>query len=312
MVNVTKAGGARNGNGSAAQAKAPKAKAPEAKAPEAKAPEAKAPKAKAKPAPMAKAKPAPVAKAKPAPVAKAKPAPVAKAKPAPVAKAKAPKVKAPNGTAFLPPDPERVRAIVDGLRGLYPDVRCELDHQDAYQLVCATIMSAQCTDERVNMVTPEFFRRWPTPQALAAANPLEVEEVIHSTGFFRNKTKSLIGMAKRLVEHHAGVVPRTMEELLNLPGVARKTANVVLGTAYGIPSGVVVDTHVTRLSNLLGLTAQQDPVKIENDLVAIVPKPEWIEFSHRLIWHGRRVCIARRPACDRCPLPCPSRQTVSG
>jgi endonuclease-3 len=207
-------------------------------------------------------------------------------------------------------DPARVRKIIDGLAALYPDAHCELDHRNAFELVCATIMSAQCTDERVNKVTPEFFRRWPDAEALAAASPAEVEDVIHSTGFFRNKTKSLIGMARALVEKHGGQVPRTMEELLELPGVARKTANVVLGTAYGIASGVVVDTHVTRLSHLLGLTRQDDPVKIEQDLQQLLPKDVWIDFSHRLIWHGRRVCIARRPKCDRCPLPCPSRQTI--
>jgi endonuclease-3 len=234
------------------------------------------------------------------------------------AKTKAAKVKAKvkpakaktRPKAWKEPEPERVKEIIAGLRRLYPDVHCELDHRDAFELLCATIMSAQSTDKRVNMVSPELFRRWPDARALAAANPLEVEEVIHSTGFYRNKTKSLIGMAKALVEKHGGEVPRTMAEMLELPGVARKTANVVLGTAYGIASGVVVDTHVIRLSNLLGLTRHQDPVDIEEDLMEIVPKEEWIDFSHRLIWHGRRVCIARRPECDRCPLPCPSRNTV--
>ncbi len=208
------------------------------------------------------------------------------------------------------PAPARVAKIVEGLRSLYPDVRCELDHQNAFQLIVATILSAQSTDVRINMVTPELFRRWPDAAALAGADQSELEQVIHSTGFFRNKAKNLLGMARRLVEHHDGEVPQTMVELLALPGVARKTANVVLGTAFGIPSGVVVDTHVMRLSNLLGLTQHKDPVKIEQDLQRILPREEWINFSHRLIWHGRRVCIANRPKCGSCPLPCPSRITV--
>ena len=206
-------------------------------------------------------------------------------------------------------DPERVGAIVEGLRRLYPDATCELDHKNAYQLLVATILSAQCTDARVNLVTPEVFRRWPNPKALAAADQEDVEEVIRSTGFFRNKAKSLRGMARTLVEHFGGKVPRTMDEMLELPGVARKTANVVLGTAYGLATGVVVDTHVARLSQRLGLTRQTDPKKIEQDLMAQIPEREWIDFSHRLIWHGRRVCAARRPDCARCPLPCPSRQS---
>jgi endonuclease III len=201
----------------------------------------------------------------------------------------------------------RAAAIVLGLKKLYPDATCELDHKNAFQLLAATILSAQCTDVRVNMVTPVLFRRWPTPAALATADPAELEDVIRTTGFFRNKTKSLLGMARALVEHHGGKVPKTMEEMLELPGVARKTANVVLGTAYGIASGVVVDTHVQRLSNLLGLTKNDDPKKIEQDLMAVLPKEEWIDFSHRLIWHGRRVCSARKPNCAACPLPCPSR-----
>ncbi len=210
----------------------------------------------------------------------------------------------------IKPAPARVRKIIDGLAALYPDVKCELDHRNAFELIVATILSAQCTDQRVNMVTPELFRRWPDAAALAKADQSEVERVIHSTGFFRNKAKNLLGMARRLTELHGGEVPQDMTELLALPGVARKTANVVLGTAFGIPSGVVVDTHVMRLSNLLGLTQQKDPVKIENDLAALLPRSEWINFSHRLIWHGRRVCIANRPRCADCPLPCPSRQTV--
>lgn len=204
-------------------------------------------------------------------------------------------------------DQGRAAAIVDGLKKLYPDATCELDHKNAYQLLVATILSAQCTDVRVNLVTPILFRRWPTPAKLAAAEPAALEDVIRSTGFFRNKTKSLLGMARALVEDHGGKVPRTMEEMLELPGVARKTANVVLGTAYGIASGVVVDTHVMRLSQRLGLTRADEPKKIEADLMAILPQEEWIDFSHRLIWHGRRVCAARKPDCAACPLPCPSR-----
>jgi endonuclease-3 len=207
--------------------------------------------------------------------------------------------------------PDRAAAIVSGLKKLYPEATCELDHENAFQLLCATILSAQCTDARVNLVTPFLFRRWPTPAALAAAEPSELEDVIRSTGFFRNKTKSLLGMARALVEHHGGKVPKSMEEMLELPGVARKTANVVLGTAYGIASGVVVDTHVQRLSRLLGLTRNDDPKKIEADLMAVLPKEEWIDFSHRLIWHGRRVCAARKPNCAACPLPCPSRAAAA-
>jgi endonuclease-3 len=206
----------------------------------------------------------------------------------------------------------RVAAIVDGLRRLYPDATCELEHRNGYQLLVATILSAQCTDARVNLVTPEVFRRWPTAKALAGAGQEELEDVVRSTGFFRNKAKSLRGMARALVEDHGGRVPRTMAEMLELPGVARKTANVVLGTAYGLATGVVVDTHVARLSQRLGLTRHTDPKKIEVDLMAQLPESEWIDFSHRLIWHGRRVCGARRPSCGACPLPCPSRQAPFG
>jgi endonuclease-3 len=201
-----------------------------------------------------------------------------------------------------------IAEILRRLREAYPEVVCALDHRDPFELLAATILSAQCTDERVNMVTPVLFARYPTPAALAAADQPDVEEIIRSTGFFRNKSKNLIGMARHLAEHHDGQVPRTLEQLIELPGVARKTANVVLGTGFGIASGVVVDTHVSRLGRLLGLTQHTDPVKIERDLVALLPKEEWIDFSHRLIFHGRQVCIARRPACDRCTLSslCPS------
>ena len=205
-------------------------------------------------------------------------------------------------------DASGVRTILEGLAALYPDADCELHWKDPYQLVVATILSAQCTDARVNMVTPELFRRWPDARALAKARPAELERVIQSTGFFRNKAKNLLGMARVLVEKHGGRVPRTMEEMLELPGVARKTANVVLGTAYGLPTGVVVDTHVHRLSRRLGLTRRDDPKKIELDLMKKVPSEQWIAFAHRLIWHGRRVCDARRPRCDACTLAphCPS------
>ena len=203
---------------------------------------------------------------------------------------------------------ERARTILGRLKKEYPDARCALDHGDAYQLLVATILSAQCTDARVNLVTPALFARYPKAQVLAAADPAEVEELIRSTGFFRNKTKSLIGMARALVAGHGGAVPRTMEELRVLPGVGRKTANVVLGNAYGINEGVTVDTHVTRLSRLLGLTRHDDPVKIEQDLMQLFPQEEWALLSHLLIFHGRQVCIARRPRCPACVLVdlCPS------
>jgi endonuclease III len=194
------------------------------------------------------------------------------------------------------------------LKREYPDARCALHHGDAYQLLVATILSAQCTDTRVNMVTPAFFARYPSPEALARADRGEVEEIIRSTGFFRNKTRSLIGMAQALVADHRGEVPRTMEELRVLPGVGRKTANVVLGNAFGVNDGVTVDTHVIRLSRLLGLTRHDDPVKIEQDLMLLFPRDEWALLSHLLIFHGRQVCVARRPRCPECVLAdlCPS------
>jgi endonuclease-3 len=203
---------------------------------------------------------------------------------------------------------ERAKLILRRLKAEYPDARCALDHEDAYQLVVATILSAQCTDTRVNQVTPAFFDRYPSPELLARADPREVEELIRSTGFFRNKTRSLIGMAQALVAEHRGEVPHTMEELRVLPGVGRKTANVVLGNAFGINEGVTVDTHVTRLSRLLGLSRQDDPAKIEPDLMALFPQDDWGILSHLLIFHGRQVCIARRPRCPDCVLAdlCPS------
>ncbi len=196
----------------------------------------------------------------------------------------------------------RAETIYARLLATHPDATCALEHRDAFQLLCATILSAQCTDARVNMVTPVLFARYPDARALAQAEPTDVEEIIRSTGFFRNKAKSLVGMARALVERHAGTVPRTMEELRVLPGVGRKTANVVLGNAYGIDAGVTVDTHVARLSGLLGLTGHDDPVKIEQDLMRLFPQNQWTMLSHLLIFHGRRICIARRPRCADCVL----------
>ena len=199
-------------------------------------------------------------------------------------------------------DPKRVAAILAKLDEAYPDATCELKHQNAFQLLVSTILSAQCTDVRVNQVTQELFKKYTTPEAFAYAQPAELEQEIRPTGFFRNKTKSVMGASKEIVEKFGGQVPRTMEEILTLPGVARKTGNVVLGTAYGIASGVVVDTHVIRLSRRLDLTRHEDPKKIELDLMAIIPKEKWIQFSHQLIWHGRRVCFARKPKCIDCNL----------
>ena len=198
--------------------------------------------------------------------------------------------------------------LLSRLQELYPDARCALDHRNAYELLCATILSAQCTDARVNLVTPTLFARYPTPFELARANPADVEEIIRSTGFFRNKTRSLIGMAQALVSQHGGEVPRTMEELRQLPGVGRKTANVILGNAYSINEGVTVDTHVTRLSRLLGLSSERDAEKIETQLMKLFPRESWGLLSHLLIFHGRNVCIARRPRCSDCALAqlCPS------
>ena len=188
------------------------------------------------------------------------------------------------------------------LEKTYGHAECALLHTSAFQLLVATILSAQCTDERVNSVTPELFRQYPTPAALAEATQEDVEEIIQSLGFFRAKSNNIRGMARMLVDDHGGEIPRTLEELVKLPGVGRKTANVVLGTAFGISSGVVVDTHVRRITGLLGLTKHADPVKIEVDLQKLLPPSEWIQFSHRLIHHGRRICIARRPRCPECPL----------
>ena len=198
--------------------------------------------------------------------------------------------------------------ILAALKAEYPDAHCELDHRNAYQLLVATILSAQCTDARVNMVTPALFARYPTPADLAAARQEDVEELVRSTGFFRNKAKSLIGMARGLVAGHDGEVPRTMEELRPLPGVGRKTANVILGNAFGINEGITVDTHVKRIAALLRLTRETDPEKVERDLMALIPREDWTLVSHLLIWHGRRTCIANRPKCGECAIAalCPS------
>jgi endonuclease III len=213
----------------------------------------------------------------------------------------------------VPPYRGTALEILSLLKELYPDARCALEYRNAYELLCATILSAQCTDVRVNLVTPTLFSRYPTPFELARAEPAHVEEIIKSTGFFRNKTKSLIGMAQAVVADHNGEIPRTMEELRRLPGVGRKTANVVLGNAYNINEGVTVDTHVGRLSGRLGLSKEQDPVKIEQDLMRLFPQEDWGLLSHLLIFHGRQVCIARRPRCEQCVLArlCPSARVVT-
>jgi endonuclease III len=198
--------------------------------------------------------------------------------------------------------PARVQAILDGLNQMYPDVTCALTHRSAWELVVATILSAQCTDVRVNMVTPVLFAKYPRVQDFAALEPEELEPDIRSTGFFRNKSKSVVGAARKVVSDFEGVVPQTMEELLTLPGVARKTANVVLGTWFKKNEGVVVDTHVTRISRRLELTRHEDAQKIEQDLMQIVPRDRWTQFSHQVIWHGRKLCVARGPKCVDCDL----------
>jgi endonuclease-3 len=199
-------------------------------------------------------------------------------------------------------DPKRVAEILAKLDEAYPAANCELKHENAFQLLISTILSAQCTDVRVNQVTQTLYKKYPNAEAFAHANPGELEQEIRPTGFFRNKTKSIMGASKGIIENFGGQVPRTMQEILTLPGVARKTGNVVLGTAYGIASGVVVDTHVIRLSRRLDLTKHEDPKKIEQDLMRAIPKEKWIKFSHQLIWHGRRVCVARTPRCLDCNL----------
>ncbi len=211
------------------------------------------------------------------------------------------------------PDPERkrrARTVLGRLKKAYPEATCALTHEDAYQLLVATILSAQCTDARVNMVTPALFARYPDPDSLAAARQDALEDIIRSTGFFRNKARNLISMGQAVVADHDGKVPETMEALQALPGVGRKTANVVLGNAFGKNVGVVVDTHVGRLARLLGLTDNKDPVKVERDLMPLFPQNDWALLAHLLISHGRAVCVARRPDCGRCVLAdrCPSAQ----
>ena len=207
-----------------------------------------------------------------------------------------------------------VREIIRKLKRAYPDAKCSLNHSNAFELLIATILSAQCTDERVNIVTADLFRKYRKPEDYLKVSPRELEKDIRTTGFFRNKTKSIQGTAKLLTEKYRGKVPQTMEELLELPGVARKTANVVLGNAFEIKSGVVVDTHVTRLSHRLGLTQQKTAEKIEQDLIEIVPKKDWVMFSHLLIAHGRKICKARNPLCAECVLEklCPSSYLKTG
>lgn len=203
---------------------------------------------------------------------------------------------------------ERAAEIYDLLEDEYPDAHCELDFVDPFQLAVATILSAQTTDERVNMVTPVLFERYPDAKALASADQADVEEIIRSTGFFRNKAKNIIGFARGLMAEHDGEVPSSMAELSSLPGVGRKTANVILGNAFGVDEGVVVDTHVKRLAGLLGFTKETSPEKVEQDLMELFPEDRWTMLSHLLIWHGRRVCIARRPRCEACVVShlCPS------
>src|SRR6476661_6501277 len=198
--------------------------------------------------------------------------------------------------------PERIAAILKGLDEAYPDAVCALTHRTPWELLVATILSAQCTDVRVNMVTPELFRRFPTAAAMAKAKLPELEELIRTTGFFRNKAKSIQGAAKKITEQFGGEVPKTLAELITVPGAARKTANVVLGVSYGLAEGVVVDTHVFRISRRLDLTKGESPEKVEEELMRILPKDHWIRFSHQVIHHGRQVCVARGPKCDKCNL----------
>jgi endonuclease-3 len=197
---------------------------------------------------------------------------------------------------------QHAAAVVRGLRKAYSDAECALHHDNAFQLLIATILSAQCTDVRVNIVTKELFAKYPTVEEMAEVPIPELEKIIQSTGFFRNKAKNIKACCQKLVDEHGGEVPRDLELLIKLPGVGRKTANVVLGTAFDIPSGVVVDTHVQRISKRLGLTEHNNPEKIERDLMDVLPRKEWIDYSHRLIHHGRRICKARKPLCDECTM----------
>ena len=207
-----------------------------------------------------------------------------------------------SGKTKKPLAPERISAILDALQKTYPDAVCALHHTNAWELTVATILSAQCTDARVNLVTPGLFHAYPSPEEMAHATPEAIQPIIGSLSFFRQKSKSLVGAAKVVVNEFGGEVPQTMEEMLRIPGAARKTSNVVLGSWYGIASGVVVDTHVLRLSRRLELTTQGDPVKVERDLMAVVPQDRWIDFAHQLIHHGRQICEARKPKCADCSL----------
>ena len=209
------------------------------------------------------------------------------------------------GTKFNPKTdlaPERVSAILDRLAATYPNAECALTHRNAWELLVATILSAQCTDARVNMVTPELFRQFPTPKAMSEASLPAIEEIIRSTGFYRNKAKSISGAAKKVTQEFGGKVPRTLAELTTIPGAARKTASVVLGVVYGLAEGIVVDTHVLRISRRLHLTQHTEPKKVEQDLMKIIPHDHWIAYSHEIIHHGRQICIARKPKCADCPL----------
>jgi endonuclease-3 len=213
-----------------------------------------------------------------------------------------PKARRASARKFAKADPARVREILTRLEKTYPDAKCALTHKNPFQLLIATILSAQCTDVRVNMVTRGLFKKYPTPKDFAGLRPEVLEAEIRSTGFYRNKTRSILGASQKLVNEFGGKVPQTMNELLTLPGVARKTANVVLGTAYGKGVGVVVDTHVSRISRRLELTNEESPEKIEQDLMKIIPQEKWISFAHEMIFHGRRCCTARKPNCASCPI----------
>ena len=236
----------------------------------------------------------------------AKPKSISKSKPRKVAAKATANTRKTSGSKkaskYNPLDPNRIQRILQLLDERYPEAKCALHHQSAWQLLVATILSAQSTDATVNKVTPELFRKYPTPAALAAAKPEEIEPDIHSTGFFRNKSKSIVGAAKKITEEFAGQVPDTMEQLLTLPGVARKTANVVLGSWFHKAVGIVVDTHVHRITRRLELTKSNDPKNIELDLMKVIPQSKWIDFSHQIIHHGRQVCVARKPRCADCNL----------
>jgi endonuclease-3 len=243
----------------------------------------------------------PVAKTSAAKTPKTKSRPKPQAKIASPINPKAEKNKASRGS-YDPLAPQRVQDILNRLDQRYPNVRCALHHNSAWELLIATILSAQCTDVMVNKVTPGLFQKYPTPQVMAAATPEELEPILRPTGFYRNKAKSVVGASKGIMENFDGQVPDEMDKLLSLPGVARKTANVVLGSWFGKAVGIVVDTHVHRISRRLELTKSEDPKNIEQDLMKVLPQTKWIDFSHQIIHHGRALCIARRPKCADCPL----------